>query len=374
MYPEDNNPIPWQQRLNYKIAVDQLLNDTKNITEEANLYFNTILGKPSFKESDFEGEDVNPVVKYNLTHGVHSYKPEQIDLWENYLYNKKRWEQNEDFKKKHPFLASMNTVDEIGGSPDFRQTVESANFAPTKEDAFNIYKEAAKDKFEGVKDAFSVPILFSAPTSILGFGLSSAYAYDSAKHLISPEGIQKTIGHYKNGEYGQMVKSGLGDLLDLAIVRSPFKTINAAMKNIKALKYAEWLNSLKRRGPVRVEYQPAEWQPQPEFVNYAAPRAEIKSVFGTRPIMSDFSGVENVAAENVGYGGVRHNLGLQKLRTENRAGQLAKSYDQEVNRNHSALNWSGKNWRDLSNLERYWLKTLHGNEWKDKDIVSRLTQ
>ena len=53
-----------------------------------------------------------------------------------------------------------------------------------------------------------------------------------------------------------------------------------------------------------------------------APKAEYKSIFMSNPVMNDFSGVENIAAENFGFGGVRPNLGLHKLETERQSARV----------------------------------------------------
>ena len=57
--------------------------------------------------------------------------------------------------------------------------------------------------------------------------------------------------------------------------------------------------------------------------------------------VADFSGVEHLAKGTFGNGGVRANVGLKNLKTEKRALDLAKSFDEEIKRdkNKRAIRW-----------------------------------
>jgi hypothetical protein len=70
---------------------------------------------------------------------------------------------------------------------------------------------------------------------------------------------------------------------------------------------------------------------------YQSPRLSQLEVVPQYGFTSDFSGVENVELGNFGYGGQRPNLGLRKLRTEQRSKQLLDSIAEEEKRNASAL-------------------------------------
>lgn len=255
----------------------------------------------------------------------------------------------------------------------------------------------------------ALPILGAVSTGTFGIipqiGLNGFLAKESLDALKSDDGIKKTISLTKNASNKNInpylrkkyafdaVRSGTGDLLD-ATIALPFfakemKIVGNAKKLSKQRKYDKYLKNLKNAKTNASElleypgYQMPELQIQPELLpnrfstgtkTYITPSTTTKSIFLESPIMSDFSGVENVAAENFGLSGERPNFGLMKAYTENRAQRLAKSYDQEINRNRSALNWYGKSWNDLSSLDRYWLNVNHGKEWKGKDIVARLKQ
>ena len=97
-------------------------------------------------------------------------------------------------------------------------------------------------------------------------------------------------------------------------------------------------------------------------------------IYPKKAVASDFSGVENIEPGNFGYGGQKPNFGLRKLRTEQRSRQLLDSVAEEEKRNASALKWTGKNWKDLSYTDQYWLGVNHGNEWNNSSIVPRTSQ
>lgn len=110
---------------------------------------------------------------------------------------------------------------------------------------------------------------------------------------------------------------------------------------------------------------------------YLAKHGYNKPIGGLGPLVemttigpiADFSGVEHIVKGTFGNGGVRANVGLTNLATEKRAMQLAKSYEEQLKRNKTALEWAGKRWDDLSFTEQYWLKVKHGQSWNDKLII-----
>ena len=112
---------------------------------------------------------------------------------------------------------------------------------------------------------------------------------------------------------------------------------------------------------------------------YISKHGYAKPVGGLGPLVemtttgpvADFSGVKNIVKGTFGNGGVKANVGLQSMKTERRALDLAKSYDEEVKRNKAALDWAGKRWDELNNTQQYWLKVNHGNLWNDKLIIPR---
>ena len=61
-------------------------------------------------------------------------------------------------------------------------------------------------------------------------------------------------------------------------------------------------------------------------------------IYPRQAVASDFSGVENIEFGNFGYNGQKPNLGLRKLKTEQRSKQLLDSVTEEEKRNASALN------------------------------------
>lgn len=135
---------------------------------------------------------------------------------------------------------------------------------------------------------------------------------------------------------------------------------------------ALWYDSLIRKNPnLKIDNR---FVSQIEKQPYQSPTVSQLEIVPQRAFASDFSGVENIEPENFGYGGVRPNLGLRKLRTERKAWQLLNSAAEEQKRNTAALNQYSKNWEDLTYTQQYWLKVYHGNEWNDKLIVPRNKQ
>ena len=75
---------------------------------------------------------------------------------------------------------------------------------------------------------------------------------------------------------------------------------------------------------------------------------------------NNFSGVENLSKEAIGFGGARPNLGLQIKQTEDRSKELIKIFDEfakqnslEARREAFMQERFGKSWNDLSELEQY---------------------
>ena len=86
---------------------------------------------------------------------------------------------------------------------------------------------------------------------------------------------------------------------------------------------------------------------------------------------NNFSGVENLSKEAIGFGGVRPNLGLQMKQTENRSKELIKIFDEfakksslEARREAFMQERFGKSWNDLSELEQYWTDIRFRDKWK----------
>ena len=103
---------------------------------------------------------------------------------------------------------------------------------------------------------------------------------------------------------------------------------------------------------------------------YRAPKV-YQGLYPRQAVASDFGGVENIEFGNFGYNGQKPNLGLRKLKTEQRSKQLLDSLAEEEKRNASALKWTEKNWNDLDYNIQYWLQVNHGNEWNPKLIIPR---
>lgn len=59
-------------------------------------------------------------------------------------------------------------------------------------------------------------------------------------------------------------------------------------------------------------------------------------------VTPDFSGVDNIVKETIGFGGVRPNLGLKALETERAARRSLKTYDMMSKRDAFLKNRIGK--------------------------------
>ena len=79
---------------------------------------------------------------------------------------------------------------------------------------------------------------------------------------------------------------------------------------------------------------------------------------------NDFSGVENIVRENIGFGGARPNLGLQKLKTENRSKELLKNYDIIARRNAYVKDRFNKTWDELTPEEQYGVEVKFNQYWQ----------
>lgn len=86
---------------------------------------------------------------------------------------------------------------------------------------------------------------------------------------------------------------------------------------------------------------------------------------------NNFSGVENLSKEAIGFGGARPNLGLQAKQTEERSKELIKIFDEfakknslEARREAFMQERFGKSWADLTELEQYWTDIRFRDKWK----------
>lgn len=81
-------------------------------------------------------------------------------------------------------------------------------------------------------------------------------------------------------------------------------------------------------------------------------------------VTPDFSGVDNIVKETIGFGGVRPNLGLKALETERAARRSLKTYDMMSKRDAFLKNRIGKVWSEFTPSEQYGLMVKFGKRWK----------
>ena len=270
-------------------------------------------------------------------------------------------------------------------------------------DPLEYWKNNEKNRLTTAAIALSFPVISGISAGALGtlpkLGLDLSFAYDGAKTLLSPEGVAKTARFVRQGKLGRAALSGAGDLLDIGLTKLGLKSLGSIGRYAREVSDVAKFNRWNKAAGFRINYP---WQKATDVISintealptvinnaqklnypkylqisntvknaYQTPSTSRLELVPKQAFTSDFSGVENVEPGNFGYEGQKPNLGLRKLRTEQRSKQLLDSVAEEEKRNAVALNWYGKNWNDLGYTDQYWLKTNHGNEWNDKLIVPR---
>ena len=110
------------------------------------------------------------------------------------------------------------THEETAGSPRFRQTIDAANAAETKEEKKKIAFDAAKQRFSETAMAFAIPVGGGAFGPIAAAATNVGFGVHGAVNLAGKNGIRKTVNLFKQGDYPAAFTSLAGDALDASMV------------------------------------------------------------------------------------------------------------------------------------------------------------